>query len=62
MMAKKKEITRLTPDDLGVSLTNSDINLISQMPPSEKAPGQKYEGIDSIHEIVSKLRDEANVI
>ncbi|MBT5614174.1 MAG: electron transfer flavoprotein subunit beta/FixA family protein [Euryarchaeota archaeon] len=62
MMAKKKEITRLTPEDLGVSLTNSNINLISQMPPSEKAPGKKYEGTDSIREIVSKLRDEANVI
>ena len=62
MMAKKKDITRLDADGLGVILSESAVRLISHTSPPEKAPGQKFEGASSIPTVVTKLRDEANVI
>jgi len=40
----------------------SNINLDSQTPPPEKAAGQKFEGSGTCPTVVSKLRNEANVI
>ena len=62
MMAKKKNIESITSSDLDVDLNNSNINLDSQTPPPEKAAGQKFEGAEHVHIVVSKLRNEANVI
>ncbi len=62
MMAKKKAIETVSPEDLGVSIDASRVTLVSHSPPPEKPPGQKFEGADSVATVVGKLRDEANVI
>ncbi|MGY8702841.1 MAG: electron transfer flavoprotein subunit beta, partial [Candidatus Poseidoniales archaeon] len=62
MMAKKKDITKLDAGELGVTVSESEVKLISHASPPEKAPGQKFEGASSIPTVVTKLRDEANVI
>ena len=62
MMAKKKVIETVSPGDLGVSMDESRVTLVSHSPPPEKPPGQKFEGADSVATVVGKLRDEANVI
>ena len=62
MMAKKKAIETVSPEDLGVSIDASRVTVVSHSPPPEKPPGQKFEGADSVATVVGKLRDEANVI
>ena len=62
MMAKKKVIESITSGDLGVELGISNITLDSQTPPPAKAAGQKFEGAEHVPTVVSKLRNEANVI
>jgi len=62
MMAKKKVIETISSGDLGISLDNSRVTVMSHSPPPEKPPGQKFEGADSVATVVGKLRDEANVI
>jgi electron transfer flavoprotein alpha/beta subunit len=62
MMAKKKIIESITSSDLNVDLNGSNIHLDSQTPPPEKAEGQKFEGPEHVTTVVSKLRNEANVI
>ena len=62
MMAKKKVIESMTSADLGVDLSSSNVTLDSQTPPPEKAAGQKFEGAEHVPTVVSKLRNEANVI
>ena len=62
MMAKKKNIETLTPEDLGIDLGSSRINIESHSHPPQKPPGQKFEGANSVPIVVKKLRDEANVI
>ena len=61
-MAKKKIIESITSGDLGVDTGSSNVNLDSQTPPPEKAAGQKFEGAEHVSTVVSKLRNEANVI
>ena len=62
MMAKKKAVETLTPADLGVTIDSPRVTLESHSAPAEKPPGQKFEGAESVPTVVSKLRDEANVI
>ena len=62
MMAKKKQIDTLTPEDLGVDASNSKVIIESHSSPPEKQPGQKFVGSESVPEVVNKLREEANVI
>ncbi len=62
MMAKKKPIETISIEELGVEVDNSRASLQSHSSPPEKPPGQKFEGAGSIEIVVSKLRDEANVI
>lgn len=62
MMAKKKAIETVSPDDLGVDLRASSVTLQSQDPPAEKPAGQQFDGADSVATVVSKLRDEAKVL
>ena len=62
MMAKKKQIETVTPEDLGVAIGTSSVSLQSHFPPPAKPPGQKFEGADSVPTVVARLRDEANVI
>jgi len=62
MMAKKKVIESISAGDLGISLGDSSISIDSQNPPPEKPAGQKFEGAEHVPTVVSKLRNEANVI
>ncbi|MBF92826.1 MAG: electron transfer flavoprotein subunit beta [Euryarchaeota archaeon] len=62
MMAKKKPIEAISPEDLGVEIGDSSVQVESHSPPKEKPPGQKFEGADSVQMVVEKLREEANVI
>ena len=62
MMAKKKPVESITSGDLGVNLDPSNVKMNSQNPPPEKPAGQKFEGAEYVNEVVSKLRNEANVI
>ncbi len=62
MMAKKKVIQSISAGDLGISLGDSSISIDSQNPPPEKPAGQKFEGAEHVPTVVSKLRNEANVI
>ncbi|MBA46176.1 MAG: hypothetical protein CMB31_06275 [Euryarchaeota archaeon] len=62
MMAKKKPIESMDSDSLGVDVSGSSATINSQSPPDEKAPGQMFEGADSISEVVQKLRNEAKVL
>ena len=62
MMAKKKPVESVTSSDLGVNLNPSNVKMNSQNPPPEKPAGQKFEGAEYVNEVVSKLRNEANVI
>jgi len=62
MMAKKKPIESLSPDELGVDTNNSMVRGESHSAPPEKPPGQKFTGSESVPEVICKLRDEAGVI
>ncbi|MCH1592209.1 MAG: electron transfer flavoprotein subunit beta/FixA family protein [Candidatus Thalassarchaeaceae archaeon] len=62
MMAKRKVIETVSPQDLGVEIGDSKVNIESQNSPPEKPPGQKFEGAESVPIVVLKLREEANVI
>ena len=62
MMAKKKVIETIKPEELGLGGDSDRIILQTQDSPAEKEPGQIFEGVGEIPTIVSKLRNEANVI
>jgi electron transfer flavoprotein alpha/beta subunit len=63
MMAKKKVIETIKPEELGFNEGDSErIILQAQNSPPEKEPGQIFEGVGEIPTIISKLRNEANVI
>lgn len=58
MKAKKKEIERVGADDLGVDL-RPRLEILRMEPPPERPAGVK---VDSVDELVAKLREEAKVI
>ncbi|ALO46475.1 electron transfer flavoprotein subunit beta/FixA family protein [Pseudohongiella spirulinae] len=58
MKAKKKPIDTLTPDELGVDVS-SGLKILSVEPPPARSAGIKVESVD---ELVSKLKTEAKVI
>jgi electron transfer flavoprotein beta subunit len=58
MKAKKKPLDVLTPDELGVDLTPT-VEVLSVEPPAEREAGIKVETVD---ELVDKLKNEAKVI
>ena len=58
MKAKKKPLDTTTPDELGVDLTPS-IETLSVEPPAERQAGIK---VESVEELVDKLKNEAKVI
>ncbi len=58
MKAKKKPIDTLSPADLGVEIS-SNIKTLSVAPPAERSAGVK---VESVAELVEKLRNEAKVI
>ena len=58
MKAKKKPLDTLTPDELGVDVTPT-VEVLSVEPPSERQAGIK---VDSVEELVDKLKNEAKVI
>ncbi len=58
MKAKSKPMEQLTPEQLGVELSSSQVTL-EVMPPKARQAGQK---VTSVAELVDKLRNEAKVI
>jgi electron transfer flavoprotein beta subunit len=58
MKAKKKQLDVYTPEDLGVSVT-SHVTQLKVQPPAERKAGVKVESVD---ELVDKLKNEAKVI
>lgn len=58
MKAKKKPIDTLSPADLGVEIS-SNIKTLGVAPPPERSAGVK---VESVAELVEKLRNEAKVI
>tara|TARA_B100000287_G_scaffold86074_2_gene78686 strand:- start:1422 stop:2183 length:762 start_codon:yes stop_codon:yes gene_type:complete len=62
MMAKKKPIESMDSGSLGVDEAGSTAQVNSQSPPAEKAPGQMFDGAESVPEVVQKLRNEAKVL
>jgi electron transfer flavoprotein beta subunit len=58
MKAKKKPLDVVTPDELGVDLTPT-VEVLSVEPPAERKAGIK---VESVEELVNKLKNEAKVI
>jgi electron transfer flavoprotein beta subunit len=58
MKAKKKPIDSVSPEDLGVQIV-SNIKTLSVASPDERSAGIK---VESVSELVEKLRNEAKVI
>ncbi|WP_017430572.1 electron transfer flavoprotein subunit beta/FixA family protein [Vreelandella jeotgali] len=58
MKAKKKPLDVKTPEDLGVDVSNK-LNLLKVEPPAERQGGVK---VDSVDELLDKLKNEAKVI
>ncbi len=58
MKAKKKPIDVMTPADLGVDVAPR-VNTLKVEPPADRAAGIK---VESVEELVDKLRNEAKVI
>lgn len=58
MKAKKKPLDVMTPDELGVDITPR-ITLVKVEPPAERQAGIK---VESVAELVEKLKNEAKVI
>jgi electron transfer flavoprotein beta subunit len=58
MKAKKKPMDKLTPEDLGVDITPT-VEVLSVEPPAERKAGIK---VETVEELVDKLKNEAKVI
>ena len=58
MKAKKKQLDVMSPDELGVDMTPT-VEVLSVEPPAEREAGIK---VESIEELVDKLKNEAKVI
>jgi electron transfer flavoprotein beta subunit len=58
MKAKKKTLDVLTPDELGVDVTPT-MEVLSVEPPAERQAGIK---VETVEELVDKLKNEAKVI
>lgn len=58
MKAKRKPLDLLTPEELGVEISNK-LSLLKVEPPQERSAGIK---VSSVEELVDKLRNEAKVI
>lgn len=58
MKAKRKPLDLLTPEALGVEISNK-LSLLKVEPPQERSAGIK---VGSVEELVDKLRNEAKVI
>jgi electron transfer flavoprotein beta subunit len=58
MKAKKKEIAKITPDELGVSI-ESKLKYVRFDDPPARKPGVK---VSSVGELVEKLKNEAKVL
>ena len=58
MKAKKKKIETMTPEDLGVDISNN-LKVVSVAEPPTREAGIKVESID---ELMDKLKNEAGVL
>lgn len=58
MKAKKKPLDTMSPGDLGVDI-QSHVTLVGVQPPAERSAGIK---VESVEQLVDKLKNEAKVI
>ncbi len=58
MKAKKKPLDTMSPSDLGVDI-QSHVTLVGVRPPAERSAGIK---VESVEQLVDKLKNEAKVI
>lgn len=58
MKAKKKPLDTMSPSDLGVDI-QSHVRLVGVRPPAERSAGIK---VESVEQLVDKLKNEAKVI
>ena len=58
MKAKKKEITEKTPEDYNISM-KSDLEILKVSEPAQREAGVK---VETVEELVDKLKNEAGVI
>jgi len=58
MKAKKKPLDEVSPDELGVDMTPT-LEILAVEPPAERQAGIK---VESVEELVDKLKNEAKVI
>ena len=58
MKAKRKPLEKKTPEDFGVELSRT-VNTLKVEPPAERPAGIK---VNSIQELVDKLKNEAKVV
>ena len=58
MKAKKKQLDVMSPEELGVDMAPT-VEVLSVEPPAEREAGIK---VESIEELVDKLKNEAKVI
>ena len=62
MAAKKKPIDQKTAADLGVEVPEAVTKYVHFERPPAKQPGKKFEGPDSVAEVVRLLHEEAKVV
>jgi len=62
MAAKKKPVKVVTPAELGVELSPAGSEYISFEKPAAKQAGKRFEGRESVPEVVRLLREEAKVL
>jgi electron transfer flavoprotein alpha/beta subunit len=62
MAAKKKPIDTKKPSDLGKTLAPPTTEYMDFQKPPSKQAGKKFEGVESVKEVVRLLRDEAKVL
>lgn len=64
MKAKRKEIKKLTPGDVGIDSLEAQIEIIKYEMPPQKGGGKKLEGeySETVPELVRLLKDEAKAI
>lgn len=58
MKAKKKPLVKFTPEDLGVDITPR-IQTLKVEEPAKRVGGRK---VDSVDDLIDKLRNEAKVL
>lgn len=62
MAAKKKTVDTKKPSDFGLEVPSARTEYLQFEKPPAKQPGRKFDGVESVKEVVRLLREEAKVI